>query len=380
MGEAAALRMLALLMAGRVPRAASGQKGECSLLTRVGRFHGVLPLIHAAWSAEALAGVTSSSFATACAEEARAVAALDLAHRVATTSVLGALAESGLRPLLLKGAALAYTHYAIPALRPRSDVDLLIADGDRELCAASLSRLGYERVPQLPGRYVSSEETWRRFGQSGPVNIDLHWRVNNSPVLASLLDYAEIDGAALPVPAFGASARGPDATHALLLAALHREGSRDAPYHHVGWSKRGGDRLIWLVDFVLLVRRADPIARGRMRELVRVKGAQPLIAAAADALRRHLPEFAGEELSWLADLGASGVPDRRLRRYLAGGAWTRRVLDLAALGDWRARFGYLGEQLYPPVDYLRRRDPLHAGSTRPVLALRRLLRRGTRQQ
>lgn len=378
MNEAAALRLLALLLAGTTAQSASMRGADCALLTRVGRFHGVLPLIHATWSADALSALTSPSFAEACAEEARAVAAVDLLQRFAATAVLGALAESGLQPLLLKGGALACTHYPAPALRPRSDLDLLIAETDRDRCAQLLAGLGYARIPQLPGRYVSNEETWRQPGRPGFPNIDLHWRVNNSSVLAALLDHAEIEAAATPIPVLGGAVRGPGPAHALLLAALHREGSRDAPYHHVGWSRRGGDRLIWLVDFVLLIRQADAGIREQMIALIRAKGAQPLIAAAAAALRRHLPEFAREELSWLEELGSGGVPDRRLRRYVAAGAWTRRVLDLAALGSWRARLGFLAEQLYPPVDYLRLREPRHAGATRLMLAMRRLLRRGSR--
>lgn len=374
MDEAVAIRMLALLLAGLPPRSACPEAIEWYAVAWAGRFHGVLPLIHASWSPDALIQATTEDFARACAEETRSAAALDLSQRVVTTELLARLAADGVRPLLLKGASLAHTHYASPALRPRSDLDLLVSAEERSRCAPLFAAMGYERVLQLPGRYVSHQESWRRSGPAGSLSVDLHWRVNNSPVLAGLLQREELAAGSLSVPALGPAARCPGPAHALLLAALHREGSRDAPYHHAGRSIPGGDRLIWLVDFVQLLRLADTQQRRQMAALVEAKGAQPLIAGVVQALQRWLPELAADELPLLHSMALGGSPDRQLQRFVSAGPWMRRALDFAALGSWRVRAGFLAEQLFPPADYLRARDPQNTGSSRPVLALRRLLR------
>lgn len=375
MDDAVAIRRLARLLAGLPPRSACQEAPEWLAVARAGRFHGVLPLIHGCWSADALIQATSEGFARACAEEARAAAALDMSQSLATTELLARLAADGVRPLLLKGAALAHTHYASPVLRPRSDLDLLVSAGDRSRCTSLFAAMGYERVRQLPGRYVSHQESWKRSGPAGSLSVDLHWRVNNSPVLAGLLQHDELAAESLIVPALGPAARCPGPAHALLLAALHREGSRDAPYHHAGWSIPGGDRLIWLVDFVQLLRLADTQQRRQMAALVEAKGAQPLIAGVVQALQCWLPELAADVLPVLRSMALGGTPDRALQRYVSAGPMMRRALDFAALGSWRARAGYLAEQLYPPADYLRARDPQNAGASRPVLALKRLLKR-----
>ena len=53
-------------------------------------------------------------------------AARDLICEQELRRVLRRLDEHGIRPLLLKGVPHAYTLYKSPALRPRSDTDLLI--------------------------------------------------------------------------------------------------------------------------------------------------------------------------------------------------------------------------------------------------------------
>ena len=57
---------------------------------------------------------------------------LDLARVAELKQLLRALARGGVLPLLLKGAHLAYSHYARPYLRPKSDTDLLVPPHARD--------------------------------------------------------------------------------------------------------------------------------------------------------------------------------------------------------------------------------------------------------
>lgn len=374
MDEDERVRVLGRLLASLPPDRVVSRAATWETLVESGHFHGVLPLIHAAWEPTALSAATSPAFAAACAREARNAIAADLAQRVAIARLLAALGENGVFPILLKGAALAYTHYDVPAWRPRSDVDLLVEVQDQARCAAVFASLGYRRLMQLPGRYVSSQETWRDADPPHLASVDLHWRVNNSPLLASLLDYAELDSRAVPVPGLGALARGPCVEDALLLAALHRTGSRDAPYHHGGRTQRGGDRLIWLVDFVQLVRGAETDVLLRMRSTLQAKGAGALLQDTISVLGTRLPDFAQSALPVLSSLVGDVRPSSRLSGYLAASPLKRRVMDFQALGSTRAWLGFLSEQLYPPLPYLQSRVEGRAGSSRLVLAVARVLR------
>lgn len=367
-----ALAVLAALVAGSAPPVALGaDPAAWDAVLRAGRFHGVLPWIHGTWPAEALRAATAPAFAEVCAAEARRAAAADLAQRQAIGELLPRIAAAGGEPLLLKGSALACGVYPAPAMRPRADIDVLIQPAARAAVERALAGAGFEPALRLPGARVFSQASWTLRGPGAP-SLDLHWRVSNSPVLARLLDHAELSAAAVAVPALGPHARAPDAGHALLIAALHRAGSRDAPYHGAGWSLKGGDRLIWLLDFVLLARTLDADARVRVGRLFREKAAQALLEDATRAVRGALPGLAPglDDLVTGPDPTAAGPT----ARYVRAGPLGRRWADFHAVGAWPERLRLLGELLLPPADYLRRRDPARAHWPRALLIVRRLLR------
>src|SRR5438552_15543 len=77
--------------------------------------------------------------------ELRMAAVVDAVRERELRRLLDVVGAAGIETLLLKGAGLAYTMYAAPHLRPRADVDLLIApervdDADRRLAAEGWTR------------------------------------------------------------------------------------------------------------------------------------------------------------------------------------------------------------------------------------------------
>ena len=83
--------------------------------------------------------------------ELRTSAILEALRARELRDVVERLREHGIQPVLMKGAALAYTHYRRPELRPRTDVDLMIPDGARERVARCLTTIGYRRPPEIDG-------------------------------------------------------------------------------------------------------------------------------------------------------------------------------------------------------------------------------------
>lgn len=86
---------------------------------------------------------------------------LRMAMLTAETARLStAMAEQGLRPVLLKGLHTAHGYFPEAGARPVSDVDLLVDPGEETMAAAVLTDLGY--VPGRPGRGIPAQRDWRR--------------------------------------------------------------------------------------------------------------------------------------------------------------------------------------------------------------------------
>jgi hypothetical protein len=64
--------------------------------------------------------------------------------------VTGALTEAGIPVLALKGIVLAYAVYGDPSLRPMTDLDLLVPQGERENALRVLRKLGFGYPQGLP--------------------------------------------------------------------------------------------------------------------------------------------------------------------------------------------------------------------------------------
>jgi hypothetical protein len=73
---------------------------------------------------------------------------LDALHRI-----LAAAAEAGIAVMPLKGATLVAWYYPAPALRPMSDLDLLVRPDDVARMAGLLQEHGYTAVPRPPSLF-----------------------------------------------------------------------------------------------------------------------------------------------------------------------------------------------------------------------------------
>ena len=93
------------------------------------RAQGLGPLVHHCLPITAFWNDWPAACASRLIREARMQAAADMLRERELVAVLAALADAGVATLLLKGAALAYSHYPEPALRTRCDTDVLVATG-----------------------------------------------------------------------------------------------------------------------------------------------------------------------------------------------------------------------------------------------------------
>ena len=83
------------------------------------------------------------SFARLCTVSALAAGMWEMRDQAVLRSVLEVFAKIGVRPIVFKGAALAYSFYPSPVLRTRADADLLILPRDRVKVVNAIEIVGF---------------------------------------------------------------------------------------------------------------------------------------------------------------------------------------------------------------------------------------------
>lgn len=273
-------------------------------------------------------------------------AAVEAIRRQDLLRLLAAFHLAGVRCFPIKGAHLAYTHYAQPWLRPRFDTDLLVAADDRERAEAVLQALEYTRSNQVSGMLVAHQLQYQRRDQYGLTDVvDLHWKVTNPHLFADALTMDELTTAAQAVPQLGDPARGLSNVHALILACVHRVA------HH-----QNSDRLIWLYDIHLLGSAMTPGERAEFLELARVKRLRAICAAGVESAQS---QFGTQyPAGWLDRLQTRGDGEiEPTAAFLQQGLRRIDILmsDLRALGGWTRKLRLIWEHLFPPAAYVRER-------------------------
>jgi hypothetical protein len=193
----------------------------------------------------------------------------DIARYMAQSAALRELDRlfeaRSIRYVLMKGGLVRELVYADPALRPASDLDILVAPAQRELTAKALVDAGY--AIHLDPTLVSHEATFSRAG----VDVDLHWDILR-PGRTRLALTAELLGNRRRCDGFW----GLDDTHVVFMMLVHPTFAKYVCSPNMA--------LIRVVDFMywLRKRRVDWAA---LTELLNVSG---LKAAAWTQLRWFL--------------------------------------------------------------------------------------------
>jgi hypothetical protein len=269
--------------------------------------------------------------------------------------VLSALRNGGVEPLVIKGTALAHTHYPAPHLRPRYDTDLLVKKDDFRRACGTLVDLGFQRANSISREAIRTQWTFeRRLEGTVTEYIDLHWAISNRPLFAAMIPFGELrkDGVRLrftdsdagsgstTATAGEVDAIVPAAIHALLLACIHQIG------HHNGWGK-----LIWLYDMKLLANRLSDEEWERFVDL---------------AVRKKVSRLCREVLSRAAIVGCSAALSRRFNHVATraepsasyvggvGTRWRSLLLDLRAVAGLVAKVRLVAGHAFPDARYMRR--------------------------
>jgi hypothetical protein len=275
------------------------------------------------------------------ARAAHSAAATELVRSREIATALDALAQHDVRPILLKGAALAHTVYDAAAVRPRADTDLLIRREDIEVARRVMRQLGYADALQSQGELLFCQfEMIKRDAFGIEHAFDFHWKISTQQLFADVLGYAELAAAATPVRTLGAQAIGPGDLHALLLACIH------PVMHH-----RNTERLIWLYDIHLLASRLSADGLERFARLAIDKGMR---AICARQLRSSAARFGTPLPVRLMASPDEGTASEASAVYLKPGRrWHHELVhNLRSLPGFRDRLRLLREILLPNPTYL----------------------------
>ncbi len=296
----------------------------------------------------------------------RAESALEIARRRDLGRLLLAFEAAAVPVLAIKGAALAYTVYPEPWLRPREDTDLLVRPADVVRAGVVLAAAGFHLVPRQRGRIVTNQQLYVRSDPPGRRDaIDLHWKIADPAPFANLISFDELLRAGAAVANASPAFRVPSTGHSLLLACWHLIA------HH---SRDRGDRerLLWLYDIHLLANALTEGGRGVVIEVAaRTRTADVCATALTIASRQFASPGAGALLEQLPQ----SASDRSTTPYLRGNA--RRVdllvADLRALPGWRSQVRLVREHLFPPAAYMRATYPQTSPVLLPFLYVRRIV-------
>ncbi len=294
--------------------------------------------------------------------------------------VCRAAADASLQIMALKGAALAGSYYATPALRPMSDLDLLVRWDDLVRMAALLQSLGYRAQDSTTFSYAddsrlddaSHEYVWttKRDG----VEVIVEYRAaalqttiarlgDLDPTLAHELRAYTNAIWARAAPADGHPSTGlqPSREDLLLHVASHLA------------AQHGDFRLIWLHDLARIV--VQPTGRldwdyvcASARSLRIAAPMWAALVAAARWMDAPIDSKVLDRLRDITDSGAGAILQRWERRRLGAHVDTLGDADLARPGSaswplaaalsrmrgWGPRVRTLRWALFPSLAYFKR--------------------------
>lgn len=363
--------LICALLRGEVPRWPSEiQSDDLAAFLAAARYHGVTPLLDREFVSRPELGSWPDPIRRACHVDAIEHAKRELATRAEMSRILAVLGSAGIASLLMKGAALAYSHYPSPALRPRADCDLLVAPLDRQAAFRFLQDLGYRRVNGPAGTFVGYQLELHYDDPRGIKHtIDVHWHISNAQTFAWLFTFEDLCATSESVPQISSNAVRLGNLQALMLVLLHRAGDNQ----FVGSSF--GDRLIWLYDLKLLVEEMSDV---ELHHFCRLAEEKRVVAIAIEGLRSCADCLGSTRVETLLRELERSPRAQSGARFLSAGKLVLEWLELRAIPTSSGRLTYLANRLFPCAEYMRERFPDSASRALPVLHARRWLGLGRR--
>lgn len=261
-------------------------------------------------------------------------AGINLAGERATAEIVELLRGSGVEPVVLKGPVTSRWLRPEPGTRYSTDVDVLVAPGEREAAETALTAAGYERLFLDGADTAVHADTWV---QEGAFSVDLHRTVVGARAAADVV-WATLRSASEPAAIAGVDCLVPAPPARGLLVALHA-------------AQHGPTDPRMLDDLELVLDRLTTSEWGTAAALARSLDASDSLAAGLALSVRGA-----------ALIGALGLPSPRTTQAVlrAGGAPPTSLgfERLAQAQGLRSRVVIVARELVPHPSYMRVWSPL----------------------
>jgi hypothetical protein len=275
------------------------------------------------------------------------------AHQLILSTELGRLlktfAREGIDVIPLKGPALGETLYRHPALRPCTDLDLLVRRESVTAVDAQLHRLGYRRFVDAHSFAFDLEyDRATVYETTSGVRVDLHWGLLSDPRYAWNEREAEgLWSRAVDIRVAGEAARGLSPEDLLLYLTVH------AAVHHA----LAG--LLWLYDLHLVLESwADRLDWTVLEE----RASRWRVRSALYFALREVKEVFGTRVpgASMEALRPGGPRARAVGRLLRSRSPSQRhalehLIAVLLVDRGRDVVRTLGSALVPPVGWLEAR-------------------------
>lgn len=287
-------------------------------------------------------------------KQARMQAFWEESHRRQLQTILERLADRGIRILVMKGTALAYSAYPDPAMRRRGDSDLLVRSENVPAMREVLQSLGLELVEQAVG--VVFQEAWRARSNDGLTHdFDVHWRVADSPLLQRVLTEEALFADAIPLPALGQHGFAPGPVHGFVQGSLNQCWHEFSGYHRGAEGLHQGVRLIWALDNRLQAERFTARDWDRLVAFANDTETAPVILRSLQAAHSLLgAEVPARVLAKLASAGEGSVVFEYLTKPDNAARFRANLWAARGLGT---KLAYVRGNLFATAGHLRTKFP-----------------------
>lgn len=267
------------------------------------------------------------------------------------TEVLQHLETAGVPAIVLKGAALAERVYGDIAVRPMSDLDLLVQPQRVAITRQTLGAIGYilSGIEMQRGytEEFRSEETWTKKGLVD-IHIDLHWRLISPLYYQHTLSTDWFWETALPVKINGANALVLGWEAQLLHLCAH------LLLHH------GGQGWLWGHDIAEVIHRQQTQLNwqqllDRAQTCNLLLSLQQVLTHVAANWKVPIPTAILEQLHTLTP----SPTEQRILTWIQAKHLTASLrsflVDLIGAPTWKQRLRFAWNTLFPTRAYMQHR-------------------------
>lgn len=309
---------------------------ELDALFTQARAHGVLALL-GHWSQTQTTLLDHANHMQSVRAEHARTALLDALHYAALAELSHTFARSAIRGLVIKGAALARSHYPSPGLRPRVDTDLLIEPHQIARAHEILLAANWQPVASNFSAVVLPERTYQKRFSGAVISLDVHWGLSARPLLTRALPFEALYTSSIAFDGLE-HWRMPCGADALMIAVVHRIG------HH-----RDQERFIWLYDVHLLWQAMTPMQQEQMLgRAEQTKLCAILLEALVASQALFHTEISPAQLTRL----------QSIKNEPSGVLLNEKLSDFAfdwRFASWRERYGLVKQRVWAEPGYLRTR-------------------------